>query len=158
MEQHYRHNMDVTRREMERTQGCCNTVTEIDRRLTTMEGKFNATAQGYDVIKERLDKELGGGSGGGGGGEKGGRTKVTEEKLNGRLREVERRLNNTVRKTEQKFTNTGNNIKDNLQREVTTIRNMVLSHMDDHGYRIGKVIICCSAVYRPTLKTYVGLC
>ncbi|KAK6294892.1 hypothetical protein J4Q44_G00341180 [Coregonus suidteri] len=30
-------------------------------------------------------------------------------------------------------------MKDNLQREVTTIRNMVLSHMDDHGYRIGKV-------------------
>ncbi|XP_071225465.1 EMILIN-1-A-like isoform X1 [Salvelinus alpinus] len=139
MEQHYRHNMDVTRREMERTQGCCNSVTEMDRRLTTAEGKFNATAQGYDVIKERLDKELGGGSGGGGGGEKGGRTKVTEEKLNSRLREVERRLNNTVRKTEQKFTNTGNNMKDNLQREVTTIRNIVLSHMDDHGYRIGKV-------------------
>ncbi|XP_031692655.1 EMILIN-1-A [Oncorhynchus kisutch] len=140
MEQHYRHNMDVTRREMDRTQGCCNTVTEMDRRLTTTEGKFNATAQGYDVIKERLDKELGGGSGeGGGGGEKGGRMKVTEEKLNSRLREVERRLNNTMRKTEQKFTNTGNNMKDNLQREVTTIRNIVLSHMDDHGYRIGKV-------------------
>ncbi|CAB1342565.1 unnamed protein product [Coregonus sp. 'balchen'] len=145
MDQHYRHNMAVTRREMERTQGCCNTLTELDRRLATVEGKFNTTAQGYDVIRERLDKELGGGSGGGGGGG-GGRTKVTEEKLNGRLREVERRLNNTVRKTEQKFTNTGNNMKDNLQREVTTIRNMVeldltvlTDTVTDHSRRLGQL-------------------
>ncbi|CAB1339803.1 unnamed protein product [Coregonus sp. 'balchen'] len=130
MDQHYRHNMGVPRREMERTQGCCNTLTELGR--------------SYDVIKGRLDKELGGGSGsgggGGGGGEKGGRTKVMEEKLNSRLRrELERRLNNTVRKTEQKCTNTGNIMNDNLQREVTAVRNMVLSCMDDHGYRIGKL-------------------
>ncbi|KAJ8008767.1 hypothetical protein DPEC_G00081840 [Dallia pectoralis] len=128
LEQHYHHNMEVTKREIERLQGCCSTVTELDRRLTTMETKVNTAAQGYDIITGRLDKELGGG-----------RTKVTEDKLNGRLREVEKRLNSTVRKTEQKCTNTGNSMKESLQREVNSIHNMVLRHEEEHGYRIGKV-------------------
>uniref|UniRef100_A0A3P8ZSB5 Elastin microfibril interfacer 1a n=1 Tax=Esox lucius TaxID=8010 RepID=A0A3P8ZSB5_ESOLU len=135
MDQHYRHNMETMRREVERSQGCCDTVTELDRRLTDVEVKVDTAAQGYDIVKGRLDKELGGASGG----EKGGRMKVTEEKLNSRLRELERRLNGTVRKTEQRCTNTGSSMKESLQREVTSIRNMVLSHVEDHGYRMGKV-------------------
>ncbi|KAL0967174.1 hypothetical protein UPYG_G00248720 [Umbra pygmaea] len=142
MDQHYRHNMEVTRREMERSQGCCNTITELDRRLSIVETKVNTATQGYDVIKGRLDKELGGGVEG----EKGGGARVTEEKLNARLGEVEKRLNNTVRKAEQKCSNTGNNLKDVLQREVTTLRNTVHSHTEDHGYRIGKVELDLSAL------------
>lgn len=64
---------------------------------------------------------------------------MTEDRLNGRLRELEKRLNNTVRKTEQRCTNTGNNVKDNVQRDITQLRNMVLSRLDEHSFKIGKI-------------------
>ncbi|KAM3860930.1 EMILIN-1-A [Diretmus argenteus] len=133
MDQHMRQSLDITRRETERSQQCCNTVTELEKRLATIEVRVTTTANGYDVIKGRLDKELAGTVGGGGKG------RVTEDRLNGRLRELEKKLNNTMRKTEQRCTNTGNNMKDNVQREVTQIRNVVLSRLDDHSYKIGKI-------------------
>uniref|UniRef100_A0A667ZNG3 Elastin microfibril interfacer 1a n=1 Tax=Myripristis murdjan TaxID=586833 RepID=A0A667ZNG3_9TELE len=136
MDQHVRQSLEITRRETERAQDCCNTVTELEKRLAALEVRVTSTANGYDIIKGRLDKELAGTGGGGVGGGKG---RVTEDRLNNRLREVEKRLNNTVRKAEQRCTNTGNNMKDNLQREVTQIRNMVLSRLDDHGNKIGKI-------------------
>ncbi|XP_071383742.1 EMILIN-1-A-like [Centroberyx affinis] len=134
MDQHLRQSLEITRRETERSQDCCNTVTELEKRLAALEVSVTSTANGYDVIKGRLDKELAGTGGGGGG-----KGRVTEDRLNGRLREVEKRLNNTVRKVEQRCTNTGNNMKDNVQREVTQVRNMVLSRLDDHGFKIGKI-------------------
>lgn len=133
MDQHLRQSLEITRRETERSQQCCGTVTELEKRLAAIEVRLTSTANGYDVINGRLDKEVAGAAGGGGKG------RVTEDRLNGRLREVEKRLNNTMRKTEQRCTNTGNNMKDNFQREVTQIRNMVLSRLDDHSYKIDKV-------------------
>ncbi|XP_031151326.1 EMILIN-1a isoform X2 [Sander lucioperca] len=115
----------------QRSQACCNTVTELEKRLTDMDIRVTSTANKCDTIKGRLDKELAGTGGGKG--------RVTEDRLNGRLRELEKRVNNTVRKTEQRCTNTGNNVKDNVQRDVTQLRNMVLSRLDEHGFKIGKI-------------------
>ncbi|KAM3602487.1 uncharacterized protein V6R79_005068 [Siganus canaliculatus] len=131
MDQHLRQSLDVSRSETERSQACCNTVTGLEKRLTEVEVSVTNTADKCDTIKGRLDKELAGTGGGKG--------RITEDKLNGRLRELEKRLNNTVRKTEQRCTNTGNNMKDSVQRDVTQLRNMVLSRLDDHGFKIGKI-------------------
>lgn len=133
MDQHFRQSLEISRRETERSQGCCSSLVDLGTRMGTLEVKVSATAEGCDVIKGRIEKELAGTGGGGG------RGKVTEDRLNGRLREVEKRMNNTMRKTEQKCTNTGNNMKDNFQREVTQIRNMVLGRLDDHSFKIGKI-------------------
>lgn len=135
VDQQLRQSMEISHRETERAQGCCSTVTQLEKRLADLEVRVSSTSDGYDVIKGRLDKELSGTNGGGGGGGVKGR----EDKLNARLREVEKRVNNTMRKSEQRCTNTGNNVKDTVQREVVQIRNMVLSRLDDHGSRIGKV-------------------
>ncbi|TKS75846.1 EMILIN-1 Elastin microfibril interface-located protein 1 [Collichthys lucidus] len=115
----------------EHFQTCCNTVTQVEKRLSDVEVRVTTTASKCDAIKGRLDKELPGTGGGKG--------RVTEDRLNGRLRELEKRVNNTVRKTEQRCTNTGNNMKDNVQRDVTQLRNMVLTHLDDHSFKIGKI-------------------
>lgn len=131
MDQHLRQSLDVSRSETERSQACCNTVTELEKRLSNVEVRVTSTANKCDTIKGRLDKELAGTGGGKG--------RVTEDRLNGRLRELEKRVNNTVRKTEQRCTNTGNNVKDNVQRDVTQLRNMVLSQLDDHSFKIGKI-------------------
>ncbi|XP_068197995.1 EMILIN-1-A [Antennarius striatus] len=131
MDQHLRQSLDITRTETERFQTCCNTVTEIEKRLSNVEVRVTSTSNKCDTIKGRLDKELGGTGGGKG--------RVTEDRLNGKLRELEKRLNNTVRKTEQRCTNTGSNVKDSVQRDITQLRNSVLSRLDDHSFKIGKI-------------------
>ncbi|XP_029281566.1 EMILIN-1-A [Cottoperca gobio] len=131
MDQHLRQSLDISHSETQRSQACCNTVTELENRLLGLEVRVTSTANKCDTIKGRLDKELAGTGGGKG--------RVTEDRLNGRLRELEKRVNNTVRKTEQRCTNTGNNMKDNVQRDVTQLRNMVLSRLDDHSFKIGKI-------------------
>ncbi|XP_070781878.1 EMILIN-1-A [Enoplosus armatus] len=131
MDQHLRQSLDISRSETVRSQACCNTVTELEKRLSDLEVSVTSTANKCDTIKGRLDKELAGTGGGKG--------RVTEDRLNGRLRDLEKRMNNTVRKVEQRCTNTGNNMKDNVQRDVTQLRNMVLSQLDDHSFKIGKI-------------------
>ncbi|XP_036942195.1 EMILIN-1a [Acanthopagrus latus] len=131
MDQHLRQSLDISRSETQRSQACCNTVTELERRLSDVEVSVTSTASKCDAIKGRLDKELAGAGGGKG--------RVTEDRLNGRLREMEKRVNNTVRKVEQRCTNTGNNVKDSVQRDVTQLRNNVLSRLDDHSFKIGKI-------------------
>lgn len=132
MDQNLKQSVEVSRRETERSSTCCETLADLETRLASVEVHLRSSAGAYEVIKGRLDKELSGGGGGGKG-------RVTEDRLNGRLREVEKRLNNTVRKAEQRCSNTGSNLKEMVQREVTQIRNMVLSRLDDHAFKIGKV-------------------
>ncbi|KAL7388522.1 hypothetical protein ABVT39_015629 [Epinephelus coioides] len=129
MDQHLKESLDISRSETQ--QACCSTVTKLENRMSDLEVRVTSTANKCDTIKGRLDKELAGTGGGKG--------RVTEDRLNGRLRELEKKVNNTVRKTEQRCTNTGNNVKDSVQRDVTQLRNMVLSRLDDNSFKIGKI-------------------
>ncbi|XP_061890658.1 EMILIN-1-A isoform X2 [Entelurus aequoreus] len=131
MDQHFRQSLQVLQSETEQSQTCCKTVSELEKRLSDLDGQVTATANKCDTIKGRLDKELAGTGGGKG--------RVTEDRLNGKLREFEKRVNNTVRKSEQKCINTGNNLKDGVQRDVTQLRNVVLSQLDEHRFKIGKL-------------------
>nr|XP_061843392.1 EMILIN-1-A-like isoform X2 [Nerophis lumbriciformis] len=131
MDQHFRQSLQVLQSETEQYQTCCKTVSELEKRLSDLDGQVSATANKCDTIKGRLDKELAGTGGGKG--------RVTEDRLNGKLRELEKRVNNTVRKSEQKCINTGNNLKDGVQRDVTQLRNVVLSQLDEHRFKIGKL-------------------
>lgn len=131
MDQHLRQSLEISRTETERSQTCCKTIAEFEKKLSDVDARVASTADRCETVKTRLDKELAGTGGGKG--------KVTEDRLNGRLRELEKRLNNTMRKTEQRCTNTGNNVKDGVQRDVTQLRNMVLTQLDDHTFKIGKV-------------------
>lgn len=131
MNQQFTHSLENTRSEIERSQACCNTVTELEKRLSDVDVRLMSTSDKCDTIKGRLDKELVGTGGGKG--------RVTEDRFNSKLREIEKRLNNTVRKTEQRCTNTGNNVKDSVQRDFTQLRNIVLSQLDDHSFKIRKI-------------------
>ncbi|XP_049611976.1 EMILIN-1-A [Syngnathus scovelli] len=131
MNQQFRQNLQIVKSEAEQSQTCCSTVTQLEKRLTDLDVHVTSTSSKCDTIKGRLDKELSGSVGGKG--------KVTEDRMNVRLRELEKRVNNTVRKTEQRCTNTNNNLKDSVQRDVTQLRNMVLTQLDDHSFKIGKL-------------------
>ncbi|KAK5612985.1 hypothetical protein CRENBAI_003374 [Crenichthys baileyi] len=131
MDQHVRQNLEISRRESERSQGCCNTITELEKRLSDLDVRLTSTSDKCDSIKGRLDKELAGTGGGKG--------QVTEDRFNSRLRELEKRLNTTLRKTEQRCTNTGSNLKEAIQRDFNQLRNSVFHQLDDHSFKIGKI-------------------
>ncbi|MEQ2275990.1 hypothetical protein XENORESO_011986, partial [Xenotaenia resolanae] len=131
MDQRVQQNLEIFRTESERSQGCCNTITELEKRLSDLDIRLTSTSDKCDTIKGRLDKELAGTGGGKG--------QVTEDRFNSRLRELEKRLNTTLRKTEQKCTNTGSNLKETIQRDLNQLRNSVFHQLDDHGFKIGKI-------------------
>ncbi|XP_077076912.1 EMILIN-1-A [Siphateles boraxobius] len=136
MEQHHRQTVETLERELSRSQSCCDSLSDLDRRLSAIERKVSSTAETYDILRGRLEKELRG-SGNGNGGQR----KALDEKLNSRLRDLERRLNGTVRKTEQKCSHTETSMKEFVQREIGQMKNSVLNRNNDHGYRISTMEI-----------------
>ncbi len=136
MEQHNQQTVDLLKKELSHYQSCCDSLSDLDRRLGGIERKISSTAETYDILRGRLEKDLRGSGNG-----NGGRGKAIDEKLNSRLRELERRLNGTVRKTEQKCSHTETSMKEFVHREIGQIKNSVLSRNDDHGYRISTVEI-----------------
>uniref|UniRef100_A0A8C9YBF2 Elastin microfibril interfacer 1b n=1 Tax=Sander lucioperca TaxID=283035 RepID=A0A8C9YBF2_SANLU len=108
MDVRYRQSLDGLRREVVRSQGCCDTVNDLRKRVTDAERKISSASENFDVLQNRLDKELSGGGGSnnenGGTGGGGKDVVVTEDRLDNRLKDLERRVNNTLQQTEQRCT------------------------------------------------------
>uniref|UniRef100_A0A3Q2YCG5 EMILIN-1-like n=1 Tax=Hippocampus comes TaxID=109280 RepID=A0A3Q2YCG5_HIPCM len=111
MDVRYRQEIDGLRRELASSKRCCDTINDLRNRVTDAERKISSAAESFDVLHNRLNKELKGGrdnrnkDGGFRGGEigaEGGRRGssgdgvVTEDKLNNRLKDLERRVNGTM--------------------------------------------------------------
>ncbi|XP_060773435.1 EMILIN-1-A [Neoarius graeffei] len=133
MEQHHRQTVEGLQRELARSQSCCDSIVDVERRVGVLEKKVSSTVESYDNLYERVEKVLKETSGNTGQG------KVSGEKLNSRLRDLERRLNGTVRKAEQKCTHTESSMKELLQREISKIRNSVTHQNHDHGFRLSNI-------------------
>ncbi|XP_070687163.1 EMILIN-1-A-like, partial [Pempheris klunzingeri] len=148
--------LDGLRREVVRSQGCCDTINDLQNRITDAERKISSASENFDVLQNRLDKELsggggssnndnggfrGGGFGGGSGNGGGGRRDVmlTEERLDNRLKDLERRINNTVQCTEQSCSYLENVLKDYFHRELGDLRTVFLDRFDDQAFRIADV-------------------
>lgn len=157
MDVRYQQGLDGLRREVVRSQGCCNTVNDLQNRITDAERKISSASENFDVLQNRVDKELSGGAGGGsnnnenggfrgrgfeGGGEIGVGGKdvvVMEERLDNRLKDLERRINNTVQQTEQSCSYLENDLKDYFHRELGDLRTVFLDRFDDQAFRIADV-------------------
>ncbi|MCI4389253.1 hypothetical protein PGIGA_G00095740 [Pangasianodon gigas] len=133
MEQHHRQTVEVLQRELAHSQSCCDSTVNLERRVGALEKKVNSTAESYDILHGRIEKELKRTNG------SIGRGKVSEEKLNSRLRDLERRLNGTVRKAEQKCSHTEISMKELLKREISKIQSSVLNQNHDHGLRFSNI-------------------
>uniref|UniRef100_A0A9J7X2F4 Elastin microfibril interfacer 1b n=2 Tax=Cyprinus carpio TaxID=7962 RepID=A0A9J7X2F4_CYPCA len=98
MDQRHRQTLDGLRRDLSRSQGCCDTVTNLSRRLNDMDRKISSTSEAYDKLQDRLNREPGGTEGGGNFGGIGGQGQVPimPDLFNDNLKDLERRLNNTV--------------------------------------------------------------
>lgn len=153
MDVRYRQGLDGLRQEVVRSQGCCDTVSDLQNRITDAERKISSASENLDVLQNRLDKELSGEGGSsnnnendrfrggfGGGIEGGGRDVVlTENRLDNRLKDLERRINNTVQRTEQSCSYLENDLKDYFHRELGDLRTVFLDRFDDQAYRIADV-------------------
>ncbi|XP_044052518.1 EMILIN-1-like isoform X2 [Siniperca chuatsi] len=145
MEVRYRQSLDGLRGEVVRSQGCCDTVNALQNRITDAERKISTASENFDVLQNRLDKELSGGGGfigrgfdGGIGG--GGRdVVVTEDRLENQLKDLERQINNTVQWTEQSCSYLENDLKDYFHRELGDLRTVFLDRFDDQAFRIADV-------------------
>ncbi|XP_029986709.1 EMILIN-1b [Sphaeramia orbicularis] len=161
MDVRYRQSLDSLRREVVRSQGCCDTIRDLQNRITDAERKISSASENVDNLQNRLDKELsgqeggnnyggstGGGQGGFGGGQGGfgggfgggGRDQpVTEDRLDRRLKDLERRVNNTVQRTEESCSYLENDLKDYFHRELGDLRSVFLDRFDDQAFRIADV-------------------
>ncbi|XP_068451528.1 EMILIN-1-A-like [Clinocottus analis] len=149
MDARYRQGLEGLRREVVRLQGCCATVNDLRNRVTDAERKISSASENFDVLQNRLDKELSGEGGGGfrgggfgGGGGTGGRGRdvvVTEDRLDNRLWDLERRINNTAQRTEQSCSHLENDLKDYFHRELGDLRTLFLDRFDDQAFRITDV-------------------
>ncbi|XP_028431102.1 EMILIN-1b [Perca flavescens] len=154
MDVRYRQSLDGLRQEVVRLQGCCDTVNDLQKRVTDAERKISSASENFDVLQNRLDRELsggggsnnenggfgGGGFGGGGGTGGGGRdVVVAEDRLDNRLKDLERRVNNTLQQTEQSCSHLENDLKDYFHRELGDLRTVFLNRFDDQAFRIADV-------------------
>lgn len=147
MDVRYQQGLDGLRREVMRPQGCCDTISDLQNRITDTERKISSTSENFDVLQNRLDKELSGrggsssnngNSGFSGGGFSGG-TVSGEDRVVNRLKDLERRINNTVQQTEQSCSYLENDLKDYFHRELGDLRTVFLDRFDDQAFRIADV-------------------
>uniref|UniRef100_A0A671M7R5 EMILIN-1-like n=1 Tax=Sinocyclocheilus anshuiensis TaxID=1608454 RepID=A0A671M7R5_9TELE len=139
MDQRHRQTLDGLRRDLSRSQGCCDTVTNLSRRLNDMDRKISSTSEAYDKLQDRLNMELGGFGGGGNFGVKGEHGQVPimpEDFFNNNLKDLERQLNNTVQKAEENCAYMETNIRDSFQQELRNLRNEFNNRILDQEYKI----------------------
>ncbi|CDQ96460.1 unnamed protein product, partial [Oncorhynchus mykiss] len=113
-----------------RSQGCCDSVTDLKDRVTDAERKISSISENYDVIQNRLEKELGSGSG---------LPRVIEDRLDGHLRDLERWVSRTMQHTEE----TEKDLKDYFNRELGDLRTLdvgiVKDLVSDHDKKVTRL-------------------
>uniref|UniRef100_A0A8D3EAJ5 EMILIN-1-like n=1 Tax=Scophthalmus maximus TaxID=52904 RepID=A0A8D3EAJ5_SCOMX len=132
----HRQGLDGLRRDVLRLQGCCNVVDDLQNRVTDAERKISSASENFDVLQNRLDKELRGFGASGGAGRD---AVVTEDVLENRLRDLERRVNDTVQRTEQSCSHLENDLKLYFHKEQGDLRTVFLDRFDDQAFRISDV-------------------
>ncbi|XP_076011895.1 EMILIN-1b isoform X2 [Genypterus blacodes] len=65
-ETRHRQGLDGLRREVVRSQGCCDSIDDLKHRMTDAERKISSASENYDGLQNRLDKVISGGGGRGG--------------------------------------------------------------------------------------------
>ncbi len=142
----YRQGLDRLRQEVRHSQGCCDTVSDLQNRIMDAERKISSASENIDVLQNRLDKELNGGGGfiggfGGGDGIGGGESDgvVTGDRLDNQLKDLEQRINNTVQRTEQRCSYLESDLKEYFHRELGDLRTVFLDRFDDQAFRIADV-------------------
>ncbi|XP_028257982.1 EMILIN-1b isoform X2 [Parambassis ranga] len=151
MDVRYQQRLDGLRQDALHSQRCCDTVSDLKNRITDAERKISSSSEDFDILLNRLDKELRGSIGTSGSGSSGssrdgldgvghGRDGVAmEDSLNNKLKDLERQVNNTVQQVEQRYSSLENDLKDYFHRDLGDLRTVFLDRFDDQAFRIADV-------------------
>lgn len=143
MDQRHRQTLDGLRRDLSRSQDCCDTVVDLRGRLDDIDRKTSSTSEAYDKLQERFNRiEIwGGGHFGEGQDGQGQVPSLAEDFFNDHLQDLERRLNNTVQRTEENCAYMETNIRDLIHKEIRNLRNDFNNRINDQADRIGDMEI-----------------
>uniref|UniRef100_A0A8B9GRS0 Elastin microfibril interfacer 1b n=1 Tax=Astyanax mexicanus TaxID=7994 RepID=A0A8B9GRS0_ASTMX len=125
MDQRNRQTLDNLRRDLSRSQSCCDSVIDLRERLGQVDKKVTSNSEACESLQDRMDKELRGSGG-----------EVTEDTISGYLRELERRLNGTVQSMEENVAYMENDLKDLFHKGLRDLRNDLSSRIEDQDDRI----------------------
>lgn len=139
LEQRNRLVLDGLRRDLSRSQICCDKTRDLETNLRDVDKKLKSTSETCTSLEDRLKKELdrtGGGGGFGGAGGSGGGDRRLEDTLNGYLEDLERRINSTVQRTEENCAYMENDLKDLFQKGLIDLRKEFNAHLDVQDNKI----------------------
>lgn len=123
LEQRNRLVLDGLRRDLSRSQTCCDKMRDLETNLRDVNKKITSTSEICTSLEDRLGKVLQGTGGDGSlGGAGGGGGRSVEDNLNGYLEDLERRINSTVQRTEENCAYMENDLKDFFQSVITDLR------------------------------------
>lgn len=116
LEQRNRLVLDGLRRDLSRSQTCCDKTRDLETQVKYLDKKIKSNSEICTSLEERLEKVLQGTGGGGGSGGVGGSGGTRpEDTLNSYLEDLERRINSTVQRTEESCAYMKNDTKDTFQ-------------------------------------------
>ncbi|KAJ8410302.1 hypothetical protein AAFF_G00202830 [Aldrovandia affinis] len=127
MDQQHRQMLDSLRKDLSRSQGCCDLIVDLQGRLGHVERKMSSAAEAYDILSNRLDKELTGAGDG---------MLITEEELGNYLQDLESRLNGTVQRAEENCGYVENDVKDFFLKELGDARDVFQGRFDEQDYKV----------------------
>ncbi|KAM9465940.1 EMILIN-1b [Clarias gariepinus] len=137
LEQRHRQDLDGLRRDLSRSQTCCDKILDLETTLRDVDKRVTSTSETCTSLEDRLEKELqgtgGGGDFGGIGGSGGGRL---EDTINGYLEDLERRVNSTVQRTEDNCAYMENDLKDLFQKGLIDLRKEFNDQFSSQDMRI----------------------
>uniref|UniRef100_A0A3Q3SYX6 EMILIN-1-like n=1 Tax=Mastacembelus armatus TaxID=205130 RepID=A0A3Q3SYX6_9TELE len=143
MDIRYQQGLDMLQQEEVNLQRCCDTVSDLQNRISDAERKISLASENFDLLQNRMNKQLSGRGAtgrfdvGSGTGRVDG--VVTEDKLDNQLKDLAEQVNNTMRHTEQSISYLENDLKDYFHRELRDLRTVFLDRFDDQAFRISDV-------------------
>ncbi|XP_026157014.1 EMILIN-1b [Mastacembelus armatus] len=153
MDIRYQQGLDMLQQEEVNLQRCCDTVSDLQNRISDAERKISLASENFDLLQNRMNKQLSG-RGASSNSEDSGATAgrfdvgsgtgrvdgvVTEDKLDNQLKDLAEQVNNTMRHTEQSISYLENDLKDYFHRELRDLRTVFLDRFDDQAFRISDV-------------------
>lgn len=133
----FQQRMDALQQEGAHLQGCCNTVNDLQNRITDAERKISSASENFDILQKQLNMEVSRFRGDNVG-EIAGDKKyavITEDRLDNRLKDLERQINST----EQSCSYLESELKDSFGRNLNDLRTVFLDRFDDQAFRIADV-------------------
>lgn len=114
--------LQTLRQEVQRSQTCCDSVSDLQTRISQNERKLSSAVENLDGVRSRLEGALGERSGSGG--------------LDHQLKDLEQKMNKTWLQSQQSCSDMKNELKNSVHRELEGLRAHVLDRLH---YQVSRI-------------------